>query len=85
MPGWLILILGMAAVPAVTFVLAKFLPDQTIYDFMFNIGKKVDVAVSKYIGDGNWEAIEDTLVQKFVVAAQGLKDGADVDDGAVVE
>ena len=77
------LIIGVAIVPIVTWLTATFVKDQTIYDFMFNIGKKVDAGASKYIGDGNWEALEDSLVQKFVVAAQGLKDGADSDDAVV--
>jgi len=83
MPEWLLLIIGIAVVPVVTWLLASFAKDETIYNFMFNIGSKIDTSVSGVIGDKNWEALEDTLLNKVLVAAQGLKDGADADDNKV--
>ena len=81
MPEWLLLVIGIAVVPVVTWLLAQFASDETIYNFTFGLGQKIDSKVSGVIGDKNWEALEDNLMHKFLVAAQGLKDGADADDG----
>ena len=83
MPEWLTLIIGIAVVPVVSWVLMSFAKDETIYNFFFSLGQKVDSGASKYIGDKNWEQLEDSITQKFVVMAQGLKDGADFDDNKV--
>lgn len=83
MPEWLLLIIGIAVVPVVTWIVTSYAKDETIYNFMFSLGSKIDAKVSGVIGDQNWEALEDTLLNKFLVAAQGLKDGADADDNKV--
>ena len=38
MPEWLLVIIGMAAVPVLSWVMLKFIPSQKLYDFAFNIG-----------------------------------------------
>lgn len=58
-----------------------FLPNAKAYALGQGLGRKLSVAGRKALKTETWEKLENNLTGTIFSAAQGLKDGADEDDG----
>ena len=74
------LILGVIFGTLIPLLFLRYLPNEKIYDFFYNLGKKADEGASKYIGDKNREAVEDNFSSSLMSLSTGFRDGLDSDD-----
>ncbi len=57
----------------------QFLPNEKFHAWGYKFGKNMSRAAVGYMGE-NWEKAENNFTGSILAFAQGLKEGADVDD-----
>ena len=63
----------------VPLIFTQFLPNEKFYNWGFTLGKSMSRKGKGLVGE-SWEQAENNFTGSVVAFAQGLKEGADLDD-----